>query len=234
MAMAIASARLAAPSFCRMFASCRSLTELDLSGFETDSVEDAFQMFSTCSSLRTIIALESCTLSRAKDSTSMFYNCTVLVGGAGTTYSPERVSSEYARIDGGPSSATPGYFTLKTPVGGYAAWAAAKGLTGADAAWDAKPALWGGKWENAFIYTYGEGLADGTLAIMNISFDVNGKPVITTAPVVEGHTDFTPAVIGTPTLDNWSLPVVLENKSGDEWTLPVGESANFFRVRLSE
>ena len=407
-----------ATSFCRMFASCRNLTELDLSGFETDSVEDAFQMFSTCSNLRTIIALESCTLSRANDSTSMFANCTslvggagttydadhvdadyaridggatdpgyftltnrfyavydadasqltfyydavkrgervyesvrgsrpwrtrssatgvvfdgsvaayrptscsqwfsgfarlesvsgldaldvsavtvfadmfrrclalreldlsgfdtssatsmsnmfadstnlttiivsdgfttanlrraeptmfkgctALVGGAGTTYSPERVSSEYARIDGGPSSATPGYFTLNAaPSGGYAAWAMEKGLTGADAAWDAKPAMWGGTWENGFIYTYGEGLADGSLAIMNISFDANGEPVITTAPVVEGHTDFTSAVIGTPTLDEWSSPVIL-NRSGDDWTLPKGAAANFFRVRLTE
>ena len=125
-------------------------------------------------------------------------------------------------LDNGPS-----------PIG-YAAWAAEKVLTGADAAWDAKPDLWGGEWENAFIYTYGEGLAGGTLAIMNISFDVNGKPVITTTPVVKGHDDFTPAVIGAPTLDNWSSPVVLENKSGNDWTLPAGKSANFFRVRLSE
>ena len=41
-------------------------------------------------------------------------------------------------------------------------------------------------------------------------------------------------IFGVSTLDNWSSPVVLENKSGDEWTLPIGESANFFRVRLSE
>lgn len=37
-----------------------------------------------------------------------------------------------------------------------------------------------------------------------------------------------------PRFGNWTLPVVLENKSGDDWTLPVGESANFFRVRLSK
>ena len=42
----------------------------------------------------------------------------------------------------------------------FAAWAAGNGLAGADAAWDAKPAKWNG-WANAFIYTYGEGLADG-------------------------------------------------------------------------
>ena len=44
---------------------------------------------------------------------------------------------------------------------------------------------------------------------MAISFDADGKPVITTAPVEEGHTDFAASVIGS-------------------------ESANFFRVRLEE
>ena len=33
--------------------------------------------------------------------------------------------------------------------------------------------------------------------------------------------------------DDWTSPVILD-RSGDDWTLPVGESANFFRVRLSE
>lgn len=54
------------------------------------------------------------------------------------------------------------------------------------------------------------------------------------AVVVEGHDDFTPAVIGTPNLQNWTSPVMLENKSGNDWTLPAGAAANFFRVRLSK
>ena len=41
-------------------------------------------------------------------------------------------------------------------------------------------------------------------------------------------------MIVTPNLQNWTSPVVLENKSGDDWTLPAGKSVNFFRVRLSE
>ncbi len=100
------------------------------------------------------------------------------------------------------------------------------------AAWDAKPAKWNG-WANAFIYTYGEGLADGSVAIMSISFGTDGKPIITTTPVIEGHTDFTPSVIGSSALDSWTSPVIL-NHSGDNWTLPSGYSANFFRVRLTE
>ena len=40
----------------------------------------------------------------------MFYNCTSLVGGAGTTYNSSYTDKTYARID---SSSTPGYFTSK-------------------------------------------------------------------------------------------------------------------------
>jgi hypothetical protein len=119
-----------------------------------------------------------------------------------------------------------------TPVDGFATWAEEKGLTGEDAEWGAKPAMWGGL-ANAFVYTFGEGLADGTLAIMSISFDAAGKPVITTAPVVQDHTDFTVMVIGSSSLDDWTSPVELE-KSGNDWTLPSGQTASFFRVRLSD
>lgn len=68
---------------------------------------------------------------------------------------------------------------------------------------------------------------------MSISFGTDGKPIITTTPVIEGHTDFTPSVIGSSALDSWTSPVIL-NHSGDNWTLPSGYSANFFRVRLTE
>ena len=220
-----------ATSLTYMFWSCVSLESLDLTGFDTSQVTSMASMFSGCSSLKSIAVSGSFVTTAVTASDGMFYNCTSLKGGAGTTFDSTKTDATYARIDGGPSA--PGYFTLK-PVGGYAVWAAEKGLTGADAAWDAKPALWGGTWENGFIYTFGEGLADGTLVIMNISFDADGKPVITTTPVIEGHTDFTPAVIGTANLQNWSSPVMLENKSVEDWTLPAGAEANFFRVRLSE
>ena len=108
-----------------------------------------------------------------------------------------------------------------------------KGWANADAAWDAKPAKWGGRWANAFIYAYGEGLADGTTPLMTISFDAGGNPVVTTPPLVDGHKDFKPAVIGTSSLDDWTSPVILE-QSGGTWALPAGKSANFFRVRLTE
>lgn len=112
----------------------------------------------------------------------------------------------------------------------FAVWAAGNGLSGADATWDATPAKWGGNWANAFIYTYGYGLTN-SVPLMTISFNAVGKPVITTPPEV--GTWFTPTVIGTSALDNWKSPVVLE-RDGDNWTLPSGKSANFFRVRVTK
>lgn len=118
-----------------------------------------------------------------------------------------------------------------SPLSGYAAWVAAQGLTGANAEWNAKPARWGGKWANAFVYTFGEGIVDGTAILLDIAFDAEGDPVLTTAPIVEGRDDFNFQVIGAPVLDNWSEPVFLE-RNGNDWTLPAGESAHFFRVQL--
>lgn len=115
-------------------------------------------------------------------------------------------------------------------LGGYGQWAMTQGLSGANAAWDAVSGKWG-DWPNAFIYTFGDGLLWGT-RILDIAIR-SGEPVITTAPVETGHTDFDMKMIGTPNLQNWSSPVIL-NRTGNEWTLPVGAEANFFKVRLSE
>ena len=112
----------------------------------------------------------------------------------------------------------------------FAAWAVENGLSGADAEWAAKPAKWGGNWENAFIYTYGYGLTN-SVPLMTISFNAGGKPVITTPPEV--GTGVTAEVIGSSALDNWILPVVLE-RDGDNWALPAGKAANFFRVRVTK
>lgn len=68
---------------------------------------------------------------------------------------------------------------------------------------------------------------------MSIPFGTDGKPIITTAPVLEGRTDFTPSVIGSSAVDSWTSPVIL-NQSGNTWSLPSGYSANFFCVWLTE
>jgi len=215
-----------------LFGGCKALTELDVSSFDTRKVTTMHLMFWACDALTTIYASAKFTTAALEyPQDALFSYSTALQGGAGTAYAADRVSAEYAHLD---SVSSPGYFTSKSSPGGvFAAWATAQGLEGADAAWDAKPAKWGGKWANAFIYTYGEGLADGTLTLMSLSFDLNGHPVITTTPVVDGHDDFTPSVIGTTQVNDWKTPVELEN-TGDTWTLKEGDDANFFRVRLSE
>lgn len=121
---------------------------------------------------------------------------------------------------------------------GYSEWTKEQGLVGAEAAWDAKPARWGGEWENAFVYTFGEGLASGANVFVRLTFDSDRRPIVTTAPIVPGHQDFTIEVVGTPDLKDWTNPVPLNClgpcAEGEEWILPQGEEAQFFRVRLSE
>ncbi len=95
-----------------MFGGCSSLTSLDLSGFFTFTVTNMNYLFSGCTNLKTIYvnkydwSTESVT---AGD--GVFENCTSLVGGAGTTFNDSHIDYTYARIDGGPNSTTPGYFT---------------------------------------------------------------------------------------------------------------------------
>ncbi|MCR5751600.1 MAG: leucine-rich repeat domain-containing protein, partial [Kiritimatiellae bacterium] len=114
---------------------------------------------------------------------------------------------------------------------GYGAWAVSVGIAGKGTAASMDGYGLDDKVANAFIYAFGDAATNAPL--MTISFDVNGKPVVTTAPVVEGHTDFAAAVVGSESVDDWASPVTLQ-QSGNDWTLPVGQSANFFRVRLTE
>ena len=134
----------------------------------------------------------------------------------GATGNWAKVAAEKVRYTGGAES-------------GYGAWAVSVGLAG-----KGSEAAMGGyglddKVANAFIYAFGDAATNAPL--MAISFDANGKPVITTAPVVEGHTDFTAEVVGSESVGDWASPVTLQ-QNGNDWTLPAGESANFFRVRL--
>ena len=92
-----------------MFYNCTGLTSLDLSSFNTSNVTNMFNMFGGCSGLRTIYVGNGWSTAAVTGSTNMFYNCTSLVGGQGTTYDASHVDKAYAHIDGGPSN--PGYFT---------------------------------------------------------------------------------------------------------------------------
>ena len=93
-----------------MFSFCQA-TSIDLSSFDTSKVTDMHYMFSNSTNLKTIYASNKFNTDAVTSSTEMFYDCTSLVGGAGTRYDANHVDKTYARIDGGTSN--PGYFTAK-------------------------------------------------------------------------------------------------------------------------
>jgi len=98
-----------------MFDGCKSLTELDLSSFNTKNVLIIESMFGDCKKLKTIYASENFKLdkvnSKENDDEWMFVSCYSLVGGNGTIYNSSYEDKTYARID---TEETPGYFTLKS------------------------------------------------------------------------------------------------------------------------
>ena len=85
---------------------------LDLSSFDTSNVTDMSDMFYSSDKLYKIEVSDSFKTTNVKKSESMFKDSKNLKGGNGTTYDPDHIDAEYARIDGG--TANPGYFTLKT------------------------------------------------------------------------------------------------------------------------
>ena len=112
-----------------MFKGCSSLIELDLNNFDMNKVEkltyswisssDASVhyegLFGSCSKLKTIYVASNTdwnNLTRLTESTDVFYGCTSLTGGNGTTYDSAHTDKTYARVDGGASA--PGYFTVKS------------------------------------------------------------------------------------------------------------------------
>ena len=94
-----------------MFQNCHSLISIDLSSFNTSQVIGMYYMFGGSNNLRTIYVGNGWSTAAVEYSNNMFYGCTSLVGGQGTTYDASYVDAAYAHIDGGPSN--PGYFTEK-------------------------------------------------------------------------------------------------------------------------
>lgn len=93
------------------FNSCTGLTEIDLSGLDPPSLEDLAYTFGGCASLVTIWADADWALPTSGVSGfQTFYQCTSLVGGAGTTYASSRAGYQYMRIDGVGGA---GYLTAK-------------------------------------------------------------------------------------------------------------------------
>ena len=92
-----------------MFSRCSGLTMLDLRHFNTATVDNMEYMFNACTNLRTIYVSIGWSTAAVTGSLNMFYNCTSLVGGQGTTFDSGHVDAGYAHFDGGTSN--PGYFT---------------------------------------------------------------------------------------------------------------------------
>ena len=89
-------------------------------------------MFHSAANLKSIYVSDKFNTSNVTTGTNVFYNCTNLVGGAGTTYNNSYVDKTYAHIDGGTSN--PGYFTdiaekdFPTKAGIYIRNSSPKGL----------------------------------------------------------------------------------------------------------
>ena len=96
-----------------MFVGCQKLTSLDLSNFNTENVTAMQGMFENSSNIRTIYVGDGWSTANVSEGHDMFIGCTSLVGGKGTHYDADHIDYTYARIDGGPNSQMPGYFTRK-------------------------------------------------------------------------------------------------------------------------
>ena len=84
---------------------------IDISGLDTTNVTNASYMFNDANA-KTIYVGDNFNTSNITNSVSMFDGCQYVVGGNGTTFDPEHIDKEYARVD---SLDSPGYFTYKAP-----------------------------------------------------------------------------------------------------------------------
>ena len=95
-----------------MFSGCSRITALTINNFNTSNVMYMDSMFDGCSALVTIYASTLFTVTQVSsyNSYDMFYGCTKIKGGNGTTYSSSRTDKTYAKID---KAGQKGYFTSK-------------------------------------------------------------------------------------------------------------------------
>ncbi|MBQ9466068.1 MAG: BspA family leucine-rich repeat surface protein [Muribaculaceae bacterium] len=84
-----------------LFDGCSSLTELDLSSFETSKVESTYQMFSDCRNLKSIYVSSTWTMANVDDDAFMFDDCVSLVGEDGTGYNEEDINGYRAHYCAG-------------------------------------------------------------------------------------------------------------------------------------
>lgn len=91
-----------------MFAYC-PFTKIDVSNFNTSRVKNMSFMFSYCPNLTTIYVGSGWSTQAVTESLEMFINSPNIRGSKGTTYDANHIDKAYAHIDGGPSD--PGYLT---------------------------------------------------------------------------------------------------------------------------
>ena len=95
-----------------MFFRSPTFKELDLSGWNTASLQNTTSMFSGCTALETVYVGDGWDMSKVTADSWMFNNCMELVGGQGTTVGAMKsYDATYAKADGGAEA--PGYLTYK-------------------------------------------------------------------------------------------------------------------------
>ncbi len=95
------------------FEGCSSVVMINLAEIKISQLYTTGNMFKGCTGLQTIYVGNNWNTESVGSSSGMFSGCTSLTGGAGTVFNGSYTDKTYARVDGGPESATPGYFTHK-------------------------------------------------------------------------------------------------------------------------
>ena len=83
-----------------MFADCKKLTTLDLSGFDTENVRNMMFMFHGCEELTTILIRGTWSTEKVEESTSPLFDCQ-LIGNDGTTSTLTKYDITYAHAGEG-------------------------------------------------------------------------------------------------------------------------------------
>ena len=102
-----------------LFSGCSNLKYIDLYNFETNLVTNMTGMFYFCYQLKKVYASNRFNNSHVLDNKALFFKCMKIEGGNGTKYrelyewdrGDDGTDGMYARLDEGPTSARPGYFT---------------------------------------------------------------------------------------------------------------------------
>ena len=211
----------------RAFTGCRALKSVALPNTVTDLGSYAFSGTTALTNIvfqgETAPALDNW----AFDGTSSGLVLTVPFDGTGygvengATGNWATIAAEKVQYTGGAES-------------GYGAWAVSVGLAGKGTA-----AMMGGyglddKVANAFVYAFGDAATNAPL--MTISFDENGKPVVTTPSLVRTE-GMTLKILSTTDLTDWSNPeerALTVGGNGKQTFDHQSDPQRFYRLKAEE